>query len=149
MSWRKFAYHHGGGERDGGSTLFECCNQRGFGHLLAVCPQRWDVVGRGGSCSMSDQWLETMQWNLPFFVLDLGLYIINGIRRLHFKSYCLAGEGLNEDLHDRRLKMVGGEVEVCWSSGKTRPAYIGWCGDWNENCLTEMTQPDSDYSGSH
>jgi len=38
--------------------------------------------------------------NLPFFVLDLGLYIVDGIRRLHLKGDSLAGEGLNEDLHN-------------------------------------------------
>jgi len=33
------------------------------------------------------------------FVLDLGLDIINGVRRLHLKGDGLAGEGLNKDLH--------------------------------------------------
>jgi hypothetical protein len=30
-------------------------------------------------------------------ILDLGLYIVDGIRRLHFKSDCLASKGFNED----------------------------------------------------
>ena len=72
-----------------------------------------------------------MHWDIPFFVLDLGLYIIDGIRRLHFESDCLAGEGLDEDLHDWCLKMVSGEVEGCLSQGDDPPRlYIGWCGDW-------------------
>jgi hypothetical protein len=37
--------------------------------------------------------------NLPFFVLDLGLHIIDGIRGLHLEGDSLAGEGLYEDLH--------------------------------------------------
>ena len=38
--------------------------------------------------------------NLPFFVLDLGLYVVDCIRRFYFQSDGFAGEGLDEDLHD-------------------------------------------------
>ena len=38
-------------------------------------------------------------WGNSFLVLDLGLDIFNGVRRLHLKGDGLAGEGLNEDLH--------------------------------------------------
>ena len=34
-----------------------------------------------------------------FLILDLGLYIIDGVRRLDLKGDGLAGEGLDEDLH--------------------------------------------------
>ena len=115
MSWQRSASHHGDGEQDGVSIPFECCNQKGFGHLQVVSPQRWGVVGRGGSYSTSDKQLETMHWDLPFFVLDLGLYIIDSIRRLYFKSNSLASERLHEDLHSWWLKMMSGRVEECLS----------------------------------
>jgi len=35
----------------------------------------------------------------PFLVLDLGLHILDGVRRLNLKSDCLACQGLHEDLH--------------------------------------------------
>ena len=34
-----------------------------------------------------------------FLILDLGLYIIDGVRRLDIKSDGLSGEGFDEDLH--------------------------------------------------
>ncbi len=34
-----------------------------------------------------------------FLVLDLLLYILNGITGLDFQGNCLSGEGFNEDLH--------------------------------------------------
>merc|ERR1712168_626108 len=37
-------------------------------------------------------------WN-TFLVLDLGLYVFNGIRSLDFKSDGFSGQGLHEDLH--------------------------------------------------
>jgi hypothetical protein len=40
---------------------------------------------------------DAVKRTLPF---HLGLYIIDGVRRLHFKTDHLAGERLNEDLHD-------------------------------------------------
>ena len=33
-------------------------------------------------------------------VLDLGLYVIDGIRRLHLEGDGLAGQGLHKNLHD-------------------------------------------------
>ncbi|KAG6515923.1 hypothetical protein ZIOFF_026369 [Zingiber officinale] len=35
----------------------------------------------------------------PLLVLDLGFYVVNGIRRLYLKGNRLAGESFNEDLH--------------------------------------------------
>ena len=32
-------------------------------------------------------------------ILDLGLHVVNGVRRLHLQRDRLAGEGLDEDLH--------------------------------------------------
>merc|ERR1719209_1093780 len=39
-----------------------------------------------------------VRWD-SFLVLDLGLHIFNGVRRLHLKGDGLAREGLHEDLH--------------------------------------------------
>jgi hypothetical protein len=35
----------------------------------------------------------------PFLVLDLGLYIIDGVGRLDLEGDSLASQSLNEDLH--------------------------------------------------
>lgn len=35
--------------------------------------------------------------------LDLGLHIVDGVRRLHLKGDSLTREGLDEDLHDSGL----------------------------------------------
>ena len=35
----------------------------------------------------------------PFLILDLGLDIVDGVRRLHLKGDGLAREGLYENLH--------------------------------------------------
>ena len=47
--------------------------------------------------SSKDQAL-LIRWN-ALLILDLALYIVNGIARLDFKSDGLSGEGLDEDLH--------------------------------------------------
>jgi len=47
--------------------------------------------------SSKDQAL-LIRWN-ALLILDLALYIVNGIARLDFKSDSLSGEGLDEDLH--------------------------------------------------
>merc|ERR1719328_623059 len=61
-----------------------------------------DVVIREGSSilkllSGKDQSL--LVWGNSFLVLDLGLDILNGVRRLNLKSDGLASQGLDEDLH--------------------------------------------------
>jgi len=35
----------------------------------------------------------------PFLVLNFGLHILDGVRRLNLKGDCLASQGLHEDLH--------------------------------------------------
>ena len=60
-----------------------CYSQRAVFFKLFACKDEALLVGQAGFCSM--------------LVLDLGLYIINSVRRLHFKNDCLAGEGLNKD----------------------------------------------------
>ena len=40
-----------------------------------------------------------MAGNLPFLILDLGLYIIDCVRGLNLKGNGLAGEGLYKNLH--------------------------------------------------
>merc|ERR1712227_610076 len=61
-----------------------------------------DVVIREGSSilellSSKDQPL--LVWGNSFLVLDLGLDILNGVRRLNLKGDGLASEGLDKDLH--------------------------------------------------
>ena len=38
-------------------------------------------------------------WRDTLFVLDFGLDVLDGVRRLHFQGDGLAGQGLDEDLH--------------------------------------------------
>ena len=44
--------------------------------------------------------------NVPFLVLDLGLDVIDGVRRLHLKGDSLAGECLYKDLHSAEKRNV-------------------------------------------
>merc|ERR1712133_8261 len=61
-----------------------------------------DIVVRKSSSilqllSSKDQSL--LVWGNAFLILDLGLHILNGVRRLNLKSNGLASQGLDEDLH--------------------------------------------------
>merc|ERR1712227_353015 len=61
-----------------------------------------DIVVRKSSSvlkllSSEDQSL--LVWGNAFLVLDLGLHILNGVRRFNLKSNGLASQGLDEDLH--------------------------------------------------
>ena len=61
-----------------------------------------DIVVRQGTSvlellSGEDETL-LIRWD-TFLILDLGLYVVNGIRRLNIKGDGLPGEGLNKDLH--------------------------------------------------
>jgi len=61
-----------------------------------------DVVIREGPAilklfSCKDQPL--LVWGDAFFVLDLGLHILDGVGRLNLKSNCLSRQGLHKDLH--------------------------------------------------
>jgi hypothetical protein len=50
----------------------------------------------------------------PLLVLDLGLDVVDGVRRLHLEGDRLAREGLDEDLHrDRRRGVVVVDVHGC------------------------------------
>merc|ERR1712133_262421 len=59
------------------------------------------VVGKGSSIlklfSSKDQSL--LVWGNAFLVLDLGLDVLNGVRRFNLESDGLASQGLDEDLH--------------------------------------------------
>merc|ERR1712121_37642 len=59
------------------------------------------VVGESTSIfqlfSSEDQSL--LVWGNSFLVLDLCFYIFNGVRWFNLQSDCLAGEGLDKDLH--------------------------------------------------
>jgi len=60
-------------------------------------------------------------WRDTFLVLDLSLYILNGVARLHLQSDCLACKSLDEDLHtssQSQDKMEGGLLlnVVIWQS---------------------------------
>lgn len=47
--------------------------------------------------------------------LDLGLDIVNGVRRFHLKGDRLTRKGLDEDLHrDEGLVMDGLALVFCW-----------------------------------
>ena len=76
-------------------TTTEAENEMECGLLLDV------IVGEGAAIfkllASEDETL-LVRGN-AFLVLDLGLHIIDGIRRFDLKGDGLAGEGLNEDLH--------------------------------------------------
>ncbi|KAH8357067.1 hypothetical protein KR200_009908 [Drosophila serrata] len=59
------------------------------------------VVGQGAAILQllagEDQTL--LIWGNALLVLDLGLHILDGVRRLHLQGDGLAGEGFHEDLH--------------------------------------------------
>ena len=62
----------------------------------------WNVVVGQSSSSFKlfsgkDQTL--LIWRNSFLVLDLGLDVFDGVRRLHLEGDSLAREGLNENLH--------------------------------------------------
>merc|ERR1712079_436707 len=73
-----------------------------------------DVVVREGPAvlqllSSKDQPL--LVWGDALLVLDLGLDILNGVRRLHLQGDGLSGQCLDEDLHTSsqpQHKMEGG-----------------------------------------
>jgi hypothetical protein len=58
--------------------------------------------------------------------LDLGLDVVDGIGGLDLKSDGLAGEGLNEDLHDVLWLCCGGVIRKEASEGK--PLIEQWSG---------------------
>jgi len=47
-------------------------------------------------------------WGDALLVLDLGLDVVNGVRRLHLEGDGLASEGLNKDLHLQTNKQTTG-----------------------------------------
>merc|ERR1711972_109648 len=59
------------------------------------------VIGKGASIlqllAREDQAL--LVWRDPFFILDLCLDIVDGVRGLHLKSDGFPREGFNENLH--------------------------------------------------
>lgn len=64
------------------------------------------------------------------FVLDLGLDILNGVRRLHLKGDSLARQGLHENLHSKSSVMRDGVV-LDWRAGPGLGAWVeglvhGW-----------------------
>ncbi|KAI4970381.1 hypothetical protein ZWY2020_001295 [Hordeum vulgare] len=46
-------------------------------------------------------------------VVDLGLHVVNGVRGLHLQGDCLAGEGLDDDLHTTTKREH--QVEARWT----------------------------------
>ena len=62
-----------------------------------------------------------MARNLPFLILNLGLYIIDCVRGLNLKGDRLAGEGLYENLHGVVVVM---DMENTEDSKLIRQAYI-------------------------
>ena len=61
---------------------------------------------------MSAEWLDfarCWRWRARR-TLDLGLHIVDGVRRLHLKGDGLAREGLDENLHGGLVLSVNGAV---------------------------------------
>ena len=61
-----------------------------------------DVVVSQGSAVielLSSEDESLLIWRNTFLVLDLGLDVLNGVRRLNVEGDGLAGQGLDEDLH--------------------------------------------------
>ncbi len=93
-----------------------CCNQRGCVRLRVVCRRRSNAAGPA-VCLLKDENEPSnhlssdiedqikcsrgriKQPKHTFFVLNLGLDILDGIWGLHLQSNGLAGEGFHEDLH--------------------------------------------------
>jgi hypothetical protein len=48
---------------------------------------------------------------VPFFVLNLGFNIIDGVRRLHLEGDGLSGESLDEDLHAEQKASMAAVIE--------------------------------------
>jgi hypothetical protein len=57
----------------------------------------------------------------PLLVLDLGLDIVDGVRRLHLKGDGLARKGLDENLHGGRWWSVRSRGEI-----RTRVYPVQW-----------------------
>merc|ERR1712141_651043 len=71
------------------------------------------IVGQGTTIlelfASKDQTL--LIWGNALFVLNLGFYILNGVRRLNFKSDCFASQSLDKNLHattETENQMQGG-----------------------------------------
>merc|ERR1712038_133061 len=61
-----------------------------------------DVVVRESSSILqllSSKYQPLLVWGNALLVLNLGLDILNGVRRLHLQSNSLASQGLHKDLH--------------------------------------------------
>ena len=74
-----------------------------------------------------------------FLVLDLGLDIVDGVRRLHLEGDSLAREGLDEDLHD----CLRWELEYYRRSFRDSVLNLPSCGNvelyLDKSCLPEQS----------
>ena len=79
------------------------------------------VVSEGSSVIqlLSGEDESLLVWRDSFLVLDLGLDVLNRVRRLDIKGDGLSGQGLDEDLH-------GDVGVVCWAVGEW--SGVGWSG---------------------
>ena len=68
------------------------------------------LVRRNTRGDSQDSTFNTIDDHLPFFVLDFGLDVVDGVRRLDFQSDGLARQSLDKDLHpttEAEYKMEG------------------------------------------
>ena len=68
--------------------------------------------------------------NSPFFILDLGLDVVDSVGRLDLQGDRLTREGLNENLHLKQGRSGGGRL---WTNGLAHcglwccsPCILGW-----------------------
>ena len=76
-----------------GATVFE----------LLACEDQALLVWRNTAMKISELYEAHIERNSPLLVLNLLFNIIDGVRGLDLESDGLAGEGLDEDLHDVQL----------------------------------------------
>jgi len=61
-----------------------------------------DIVIREGSSIfelLSSEDESLLIWGNTFFILNLGLDVLNSVSRLNIKSNCLSGKGFDKNLH--------------------------------------------------
>jgi hypothetical protein len=95
-----------------GGFLLNVVVGRGCDRPPTVSQRRSSIVGREGFYNGMKLKLNPVS-GLPFLVLDLGLHIVNCVRRLHLKRDGLSGQSLNKKRgNETQLKMRENEVRT-------------------------------------